>query len=89
MTTKITPEKIAELRGLMSDATHGTYETDSVNGTVCVNDGDYGYDGIAEFNRQEDQDYWISAVNALPDLLDEVERLAIRLTAWNEKAGKA
>lgn len=84
--TNITPEEIARLRALEAKATPGPWREDDRHSPAphCVSIGDHVADVVSTscsgmegggFERDEDRMLSIAARNALPRLLDEIERL--------------
>ncbi len=95
--TAITKEKIAELRAVSYAATPTPWrvQTDAIGGIHkgTVNIEECGraietvatYCGAYEGHGKSNADFIVAAVNALPELLDEIERLrANNVQAWAE-----
>ena len=73
---------IKKLRELREKATEGRYEFDYSSadwGASIVTDDGTDVTFVAEDMTNEDAEYFSEAVNALPEALDEIERLTAAL----------
>lgn len=86
----MTDAEIKNLRDLMRAATPGPWVLEGKELSKLVSNGEVWVEAVVAHNYQESNDaaLIVAAVNALPGLLDEVERLRADLKETTERASQ-